>query len=377
MSDWSAGQPPRRPRPQGPGNYDYYRGAQQPPQRPAPPPSQPPPGPPPTTRGPAPRPARKKRRWGRRIGITVVVLVALVAGLVVYADSTLQRTAALDYPGRIPDTPGTNWLLVGSDSRDGLSEEQLAELSAGEAGSGRRTDTMMLLHIPASGGQPSIISFPRDSLVPVEGLGSTKLNAAFSEGGSTLLAKTLETATGIHIDRYAEIGLGGFAGLVDAVGGVDMCLDEPMDDWRAGVKLEAGCQKLDGAQALGFVRARYSLDGGDLERSNNQRKLLGALVKKASSPGTVLNPFKLVPLLNNAGKTFTVNKGDHIWNLAWLALAMGDISGGKGVTTQVPFGDFGTSDSGDSVIEWDSEAASRMFEAVAADKPIPADVLEN
>lgn len=297
----------------------------------------------------------------------------LLAGLVVYVDSVLQRTPALaDYPGRIADTPGTNWLLVGSDSRQGLDESQREELSAGDAG-GRRTDTMMLVHIPSGGGQPSLISLPRDSSVPIPGHGRGKLNAAFSYGGPKLLAQTVETVTGLHLDHYAEIGLGGFADLVNAVGGVEMCLDEPMRDPKAGIDLPAGCQELNGSQALGFVRSRAFAEG-DLQRVENQRKLLGALIGKATGPATLLNPFRLFPLISGAGDTFLVDDDDHAWHLAWLALAMGDISSGQGVTTTVPIAGFGTLD-GQSVVQWDSEQASRMFEALAQDRPIPPEVL--
>ncbi|MER5392038.1 LCP family protein [Saccharopolyspora sp. NPDC002686] len=380
MSDWSAGQQPRGRRPQGGGRYDYYGGGRGPD---GPPPGRRPPPPPPPRRDPRPpvddepprrRPPRKQKRWGRRIGITLVVLLLLLGGLVIYFDSTLQRTAALDFQGQAPDSAGTNWLLVGSDSREGLDDAQREELSAGDAG-GRRTDTMMLVHIPSGGGQPAMISLPRDSYVPIPGHGKTKLNAAFSFGGPQLLSQTVEQATGVHIDHYAEIGFGGFADLVDAVGGVDMCLDQPMNDDMANVHLQQGCQTLDGPQALGFVRARYSLKGGDLERAENQRKLLGALVKQATSPATLFNPFRLFPLASGASKTFLVNDSDHLWHLASLALALGDISGGEGVTTSVPFGRFGRDSDGGSVIVWDSEGAARMFDAIAKDQPIPQDLL--
>ncbi len=235
---------------------------------------------------------------------------------------------------------------------------------------------MMLVHIPSSGGQPAMISLPRDSYVSIPGHGRTKLNSAFSFGGPQLLAQTVEQATGVHIDHYAEIGFGGFSDLVDAVGGVEMCLDQPMNDDMANVHLPPGCQELDGPQALGFVRARYSLKGGDLERAENQRKLLGALVHKATSPATLVNPFRLFPLASGASKTFLVNDDDHLWHLASLALAMGDISGGQGVTTSVPFGRFGQDSDGGSVIIWDKDGASRMFEAIAKDQPIPPDLLK-
>ncbi|GAA3358644.1 LCP family protein [Saccharopolyspora gregorii] len=367
MSDWSAN-PPRGRRPQQ-GGYDYYarnRGS-----------GGAPPQPPPTRRaGPPPPPPRRRKRmgWGKRIGIAVLVLLLVVVGFGIYVDSVLQRTEALEYDGRIADTPGTNWLLVGSDSREGLDEAQREELSAGDA-AGRRTDSMMLVHIPTGGGKPALISLPRDSYVPIPGHGKDRLNAAFSIGGPQLLAQTVETVTDVHVDHYAEIGFGGFSELVDAVGGVDMCLDEPMDDDMANVHLAAGCQELDGPQALGFVRARYSLDGGDLERAENQRKLLGALTDKAMGPATLLNPFRLVPLANAAGTTFLLNDSDHVWHLFWLVKALGDVSGGNGITTSVPFGDFVRTDSGQSVIKWDSANASRLFGAIAANEPIPDDLV--
>ncbi|GAA2352399.1 LCP family protein [Saccharopolyspora halophila] len=380
MSDWSAGGPPRSRRPQGGGRYDYYRGGQQPPRGRDGPPPPPPPGrggQPPRS-GEPPRPPRrpaKKKSWGKRLGIALLVVVALLAGLVIYFDSTLQRTAALDFQGQAPDSAGTNWLLVGSDSREGLDEAKREELAAGDAG-GRRTDTMMLVHVPSGGGQPALISLPRDSYVSIPGHGKTKLNAAFSYGGPQLLSQTVEQATGVHIDHYAEIGFGGFADLVDAVGGVEVTLEKPMNDDKANVHLPAGPNELDGPTALGFVRARYSLDGGDFERTQNQRKLLGALVDKATSPATLLNPFRLIPLANGAGKTFLVNENDHVWNLFWLAMAMGDISKGQGVTTSVPFAGFGEDSNGGSVIVWDKQRASQMFQAIAEDEPIPPELLD-
>lgn len=376
MSDWSANRPPRRgPDPDRPqGRYDYYhqstRAERPEQQRPRPTRPQRESGGSPG-RGPTGR--KKKPRWGRRIGIALAVVLLLVAGLVVYVDSVLQRTPALaDYPGRLDDTPGTNWLLVGSDSRQGLDESRREELSAGDAG-GRRTDTMMLMHIPAGGGEPALISLPRDSSVPITGHGRGKLNSAFSFGGPKLLVRTVETVTGVHIDHYAEIGLGGFAGLVDAVGGVEMCLDQPMSDPKAGIDLQAGCQQLAGPEALGFVRSR-AFARGDLQRVENQRKLLGALIDKATSPATLFNPFRMAPLISAAGDTFLVDNGDHVWHLYWLAMAMGDVSGGNGVSGTVPIAGFGSLN-GQSVVQWDSDRASRLFEAIAADRPIPQGTL--
>src|SRR5690606_38952188 len=140
-------------------------------------------------------------------------------------------------------------------SRDGLDAERQAELDTGGV-AGRRTDTVVLVHIPEGDGKPTMVSLPRDSYVPIPGHGKDKLNAAFAYGGPQLLARTVETATGVRIDHYAEIGLGGFADMTDAIGGVDICVEEPMQDPKANLDLQAGCQTLDGPQALGYVRTR-------------------------------------------------------------------------------------------------------------------------
>lgn len=309
------------------------------------------------------------------MGIALLVLVVVLGGLVFYFDSRLQRTEALSFEGQSPDSAGTNWLLVGSDSREGLDDDQREELSAGDAG-GRRTDSMMLVHIPAGGGEPALISLPRDSHVSIPGYGRDRLNSAFAYGGPQLLSQTVEQATGVHIDHYGEIGFGGFADLVDSVGGVDVQLDEPINDEQANINLPAGEVHMDGATALGFVRARYALEGGDLERVENQRKLLGALVDKATSPTTLLNPYRLYQLGSEGTQTFLVDEGDHVWHLASLARAMGKVSSGDGVTTSVPFGDFETTPDGQSVVGWDTESATRMFEAIENDEPIPQDLLE-
>ncbi|NYH80688.1 LCP family protein required for cell wall assembly [Actinopolyspora biskrensis] len=373
MSDWSANQPNRRGatgRGRRGNGYDYYH--RDPRSSDRAPSQREQPGTGPGAAGPG-TPRKKKKRWGRRIGITLLVILLLLVGLVVYVDSSLQRTGALDdYQGRVGDTPGTNWLLVGSDSRQGLDESRREELSAGDAG-GRRTDTMMLLHVPAGGGDPSLISLPRDSSVPIPGNGRNKLNAAFAIGGPQLLVRTVENATGVHMDHYAEIGLGGFASLVEAVGGVEMCLDQPLNDPKAGIDLKQGCQQLDGRQALGFVRSR-AYPEGDLQRVENQRKLLGALIDKATSPTTLLNPLRTFPLISAAGDTFLLDNGDHVWHLTGLAWSMGDISSGNGITGTVPISGFGTLN-GQSVVKWDSARASRLFEAIANDRPVPEGTL--
>lgn len=326
----------------------------------------------PRREGAAPR-RRRRPRWGRRVGILLLVLVLLLGGFVVYLDQSLGRTDALvDYPGRVADTPGSNWLLVGSDSREGLDAQQQADLSTGSAqdAGGQRTDTIMVLHVPQGGGASTLVSIPRDSYLPIPGYGQDKVNAAFTLGGPTLLVQTVEEATGLHLDHYAEVGFGGFAGIVDAVGGVSICVDQAIDDPLAGINLQPGCQDLTGAQALGFVRTRYTFANADLTRVQNQRKFLTALLDKATSPATLLNPFRVLPLATSATGSLTVDSGDHIWNLAGLAWAVrGDL-----VTTTVPVGGFEDTDSGNALL-WDRTKASQFFGALAADEQVPPELL--
>ncbi|QFZ17665.1 LCP family protein [Saccharothrix syringae] len=315
-------------------------------------------------------PPRRKRRVGRIIAVVLVALLVVAVGMWFYVDSSLRRIEALpDYEGRPADTPGTNWLLVGSDARDDLTEEQKAELATGDAG-GRRTDTIMLLHIPEGSGNATLVSIPRDSYLPIPGNDRNKVNAAFAFGGAPLLAQTVEGATGIHIDHYMEIGFGGFAGIVDAVGGVDMCIEEPMQDPLAGLDLQPGCQELDGAQALGFVRTR-AFATADLQRVENQRKFLAALTDKATSPGVLLNPFRAFPLLFAGTDSISVNEDDNLHHLAGMAFAMG---GGVDTVT-VPVGGTPTVPGAGSVVEWDRENALRLFGALEKDEPVPADLL--
>ncbi|MBA9004682.1 LCP family protein required for cell wall assembly [Actinomadura cellulosilytica] len=344
----------------------------------APPP--PPPGygdemPPPRRRPPAAAPRRPRpprRRPGRVVAWLLVAVLVLVVGGYFYLDSRLNRIDALpDYSGRPADTPGTNWLVVGSDSREGLDADDRRKLRTGNA-AGRRTDSMMLLHYGDGG--TTLVSLPRDSFVAIPGHGSNKLNAAYAFGGPKLLVRTVEQATGIRIDHYAEIGFGGFVGVVDAVGGVDMCLKQPLRDPKAGLNLRPGCQTLSGAEALGFVRTR-KFANGDLERVQNQRRFFAALMDKATSPGVLFNPFRSIPLALNSTSNFTVDEGDHLLDLVRLMWAMRSLSGGDGVTTTVPVGGFGSSAAAGSFVRWDRAKSEALFEALREDEPVPSSVV--
>lgn len=320
----------------------------------------------------APR-KRRKRRWGRRIVLFVLIATLLVGGGIlggaVWFEGSLRREPVLtDYPDRPGSGRGTNWLLVGSDSRQGLSTEQQEDLATGgDIGSGR-TDTLLLVHLPGLGSstQATMVSIPRDSYVTIPGHGKDKINAAFAVGGAPLLIQTVEQATGLRLDHYAEIGFSGFAGLVDALGGVTMCLAEPISDPLAGIDLPSGCQHLSGRNALGFVRSRAT-PRADLDRMINQRQFMSALLRRAASPEVWLNPWRWYSVPRAAVGALTVDQGDHVWDLTRLGWALD----GSITTMTVPIGEFSSGDAG-SVVIWDHDAARALFEALAADGPLPA-----
>lgn len=339
----SAQQPPQQRPPQQLQQRYQPQQAQQPPRRHS-----------------KPHSRRKKTNPVKRFigcaGIFVLFVVVCSLIFALWADTRLTRVDALP-DEQVANTSGTNWLLVGSDSRQGLSEEDQQALgTGGDVGEGR-TDTIMLLHIPRSG-QAQLVSIPRDSYVEVPGFGMDKINAAFAYGGPKLLTQTVEGNTGLHIDHYAEIGMGGLANVVDSVGGVDICVAEPINDPLAGIDLQEGCQKLEGSDALGYVRTRATAMG-DLDRVQRQREFFAALLDKITSPATLINPFRSISLINQTASSFIVGDGDHVWHLARVALAMG-----SGVDTEtVPIGGFQDTVVG-NVVLWDDEGAQQLWDSM-------------
>ncbi|WP_316670385.1 LCP family protein [uncultured Propionibacterium sp.] len=321
-----------------------------------------------TRRGNPPR--RTRRRPARRAFSTVVVLalawLLFTIGTPIYAWATMTTVDwEPSYSGRVGNQPGTAVLLVGSDSREGLSEEEEAELGTGEA-EGQRTDSIMLLYTPIIG-DSVLVSIPRDSYVTIPGYGRSKINAAYSYGGAQLLTETVELATGMRIDGFMEVGFAGFADIVDAVGGVDVCLDEPMADEKANIDLPAGCQTLDGPNALGYVRHRYGDSEGDLGRARRQREVIAQIASKLKTPSTVLNPVKWWNI--NQALSGALDRGEGMGAITMAQMARGvvSIAGGSGTSLQVPLETTdGWSDDGtESVVIWDSERASAMFQELS------------
>jgi LCP family protein required for cell wall assembly len=327
----------------------------------------------------APKARRKrgKRRWVRVLAPSLLIGLLLasagILGGALWLDTSLHREPVLTgYTDRPGAGRGTNWLLVGSDSRQGLTAEQQQDLATGgDVGTGR-TDTILLVHVPGFGSSTptTMVSIPRDSYLPIPGHGRDKVNAAFAMGGAPLLAQTVEQATGLRVDHYAEVGFSGFAVLVDALGGVTVCPAEPISDPLAGINLPAGCQQLDGRSALGYVRSRAT-PRADLDRMINQRQFMSALLRRAASPAVWLNPWRWYSVPRAAAGALTVDQGDHVWDLAQLGWALH----GHTTAMTVPIGEFANSDVG-AVVVWNHDAARELFDALASDAPIPAAALD-
>jgi LCP family protein required for cell wall assembly len=335
-----------------------------------PPPAHGPAGPPPPGAPPVPsrqaRPPRRRhpvRKAFLALGLLLLVFVVGLVGIPAYAWSQVSRVQEAPTGDRPGNQPGTTFLLVGSDSREGLTAAERKRLGTGSS-AGQRTDTVMVLYIPA-GGEPALISIPRDSYVPIPKHGTNKINAAFAIGGPQLLVQTVEQNTGLRIDGYLEIGFGGFVNVIDAVGGIEMCLPEAIKDRDSHIDLPKGCQTLDGANALGYVRMRHADPRGDLGRVERQRAMLAAVAKKGVSPATILNPVRYWRLSTATAKSLRLGEDTSFANMVSLALAMRKVSGPGGLTLTVPVSDPSARTSAGSAVLWDKKKAKDMFGDVA------------
>jgi LCP family protein required for cell wall assembly len=310
------------------------------------------------TTAPPPRPAKPKKR--RRLGwVKLVLLLWLVFMVAVpaWAWTKIDKVDAEPDGDRPESQPGHTYLLVGSDSREGLSKEERQKLGTGTA-EGRRTDTIMLLHTGA--GPNLLLSLPRDSIVDVPGYGTTKINAAYAYGGPQLLVETIEGETGVRIDSYVEIGFAGFVNVVDAVGGVEICPKEAMKDKQANLDIEKGCQEADGVTALGYARSRKTSALGDIDRARHQREVVSAVGSEAKSPWSVLNPVRYARLASAGADSLAVGEDTGPIDTARFAWAMTRVSGEDGLTCSVPIVDL--------AVTWDRERAMKLFNLIQEDK---------
>ncbi|MDN3286316.1 LCP family protein [Streptomyces thermocarboxydus] len=325
-------------------------------------------------------PQRPAPDWRRRIKVTVITLVTVLFVTTVatyfWADSKLNREVDLSKVIERPEKgEGTNYLIVGSDSREGLSDEDKKRLRTGSS-DGKRTDSMMILHTGGNG--PTLISLPRDSNVEIptfkgsesgkiyQGTGrQVKLNAAYAEDGPELLVRTVEFNTGLHIDHYVEIGFAGFANIVDAAGGVEIDIPQDIKDTKSGADFRKGKQTLNGEEALAFVRTRYALAGSDLDRTKNQQKFLSALANQVATPSTVLNPFRLYPTMGAGLDSLIVDKDMGLFDLADMFWSMKGVSGGEGTSMNMPL----AGSTGGNLL-WDKDKVKQLVNQLNNDEKV-------
>jgi LCP family protein required for cell wall assembly len=312
------------------------------------------------------QPGRRGRRIALIIGTVVVVLIAGVAGTYFWLNGKLNRDVTL--PATSLTSAGTNWLITGSDSRAGLSRAEIDALHVGFDEGTLNSDSIMLLHLGS--GRPVLISIPRDSYVDIPGHGWNKMNAALAYGGASLLIQTVENATGLKIDHYMGIGFSGLVAVVNKIGGVQICLKTAINDSYSGVNLSAGCHNLNGDQALAFVRDRHSFATEDLQRVQDQRAFLSALLKKATSPSVYLDPFTALPFGSTAASSMSVDTGTSLLDLVHAASALRNPETGT-----VPIADANYSTSAGDAVRWNQTQATELFNALKTDSAIPKGLL--
>ncbi len=311
----------------------------------------------PAVRGPAVSP-------GVRVGLRAM---CASVSLLVLVGSGLAWATFRDFTARVPhgdpvpaltagehdiDGKDQNILLVGNDTRAGATNAELRALHTGLDRQTANADTMMLLHVPADGSRPTLVSFPRDSWVTIPGHGKGKINSAYPDGyvaaknagrsenaaqsaGIIMTIKTIHALTGIYVDHYMQVNLLGFYRISQAIGGVRVCLNaaqNPSTDrdefgsGYSGINLPKGVSVISGVQALAFVRQRHGLPHGDLDRIKRQQYFLKAAFHKITSAGTLLNPFKLRNLLTAVGSSLLV---DPKLDLLALARQFESLTSGK------------------------------------------------
>ncbi|WP_150239322.1 LCP family protein [Nocardiopsis quinghaiensis] len=323
-----------------------------------------------------PSPASRRRRTGLLLMSALSVLVLFASGtswaLTGWVSGALNRFdvfGGLSEDGRPESTGGLTFLVIGSDSRDAMSPEAQEELSVGSA-PGQRSDSMMLVRLNHERDRVTVVGLPRDLWVDVPGRGPDKINAAYGHGGPRLAVRTVESLTDVRVDHYVEVDFQGFVNVVDALGGIEVCLPEPIRDPKAQLDMAAGTHQVGGTEALAFARTRAT-SRGDLDRIERQQQVLSAMLDRALSTDTLSDPDKLTGFVNSALSSVTVDQGLDTSTINELAYQMRDLSMGSVTFTQVPLSDTEYwTPRGDVALLWDEPAARELFAAVQADRPI-------
>jgi LCP family protein required for cell wall assembly len=319
---------------------------------------------------------RRRRRWPIVLAVVVAVAVAGAGGAwfavrhaVAGYDRNIERFGdpfraipPADRPAKDGATPGAmNVLLLGSDSR--ISAGDPAQWSVGA----QRTDAIMVVHLQADRRAADIISIPRDSWVPIPGHGMAKINAAYSWGGPSLMIRTVESVTGVHVDHVVVADFTGFKDLTDQLGGVDIKIPQATRDerhtWTAGV------HHMNGAEALDYVRQRHNLPGGDFDRVKRQQNWLRAVVHQLSSTGTLANPIALNRDLETLSKSVATDSGFGMDQIGTLVSSLAGLGNDDlHFFTTPTLGTGWSPDHTQSIVELDPRIGGKLWRAVQQDK---------
>ena len=307
-----------------------------------------------------------KHRWWFWVVIASLGLVLALGGYGAWKFVTTQNKIQEAVPDVEPvkGLAPFNALLVGSDSREGLTVEEQLRLGAAAVG-GERADTIILAHIDPGDESVTMVQFPRDLYVPISGGGEDRINAAL-ENGPGQLVKTIESLTGLELNQYVQVNIAGFRDMVDAIGGVELCITDPIPfDPQTGIQVsedELGLVKFDGERALRFVRSR-NFPSGDFERIQNQQRFVSAAINKLTSTSTITSPTRLNKLADVAGDNVKTDDNTSILGLKRLAERLRSFDPEHYEAYVVPnrgIGDVG----GASVVLPDNRAMKVMFDAI-------------
>ncbi|MFI5759063.1 LCP family protein [Streptomyces sp. NPDC051569] len=276
---------------------------------------------------------------------------------------------------------GLNLLLVGTDGRDKITKAERRKYRLGGAPC-HCTDTIMLVHLSKDGKRASVVSLPRDSYARLPEHTDTttgehhkahavKINAAYAEGGPRLTVRTVEQMTGVKISHYLEVDFTSFMKTVDALGGVRICTPRPLKDSYSGLDLTPGTHKLNGGQALQYVRSRHIDSAADLGRMQRQQRFVAALIHQATSSGVLLNPVKFRKITSTMLGSVRADKGFGAEQLIAMNEAMRGFSPSSSEFTSVPLLGAAVAVKGlGSTVKWDPVKSKRLFQALREDRPL-------
>jgi len=325
-------------------------------------------------------------------GISIAVLAISAVSALAFGTVTASINKIDVFNGieKRPEKKSTamNYLLVGSDTREGLSKAELKALRVGSVATaaGKRSDTMLLVHISKARDKAVMISIPRDTfaLIP-EHTSKTgklipavysKINSSFNWGGAPLLIQTIEEMTDLKIDHYIEINFAGFARIVDSIGGVEVCTKKNINDPKSHLVLEAGVHTLNGIESLKYVRTREFDGMGDLGRMQRQQAFMSAVLRKATSAGVLLNPVTIASFINSALSAVTTDSELKNSDLIALAKQMKSLSTSSVRTLTVPLSDLNYYSNGvTSAVLWDPVLAPQLWTRLREDQAVVDEVV--